>query len=43
MKWKEHYPFSDDDDNVNDFSDADVDVDVDVVLLHYGTIQTPSL
>ena len=41
MKWKEYYPFSDDDDNVNDFSHADVDVDVDVgvgvVLLHYGT------
>ena len=39
MKWKEHYPFSDDDDNVNDFSHADVHVDVGVgvVLLHYGT------
>ena len=41
MKWKEHYPFSDDDDNVNDFSHADVHADVDVgvgvVLLHYGT------
>ena len=41
VKWKEYYPFSDDDDNVNDFPHADVDVGVGVgvgvVLLHYGT------